>query len=184
MDRGALLKEISGTLVKADIERLSTIICESKFPVGELLNLTFYPQKETAFRAAWILEHLVLTDLDNFRPYIVKFLDCYPKQANQSCRRHFAKILANLTAPKHVKKYLIPEMYSMDCVVEKTFEWLIDPKTPVAVKVYCMEGLFNLKKHAPWIREELEAEIIFLLHDGGAALQSRGKAILKKLSRT
>ena len=183
MNKSALLKEISGTLVRAKVERLSAIISKSDFPISDLLDLTFYPQKEIAFRAAWILEYLVLTDLENFRPDVVKFLECYPQQTNQSCRRHFAKILANMTAPKHAKNLWIPECYNMDPIVEKTFEWLIDPKTPVAIKVYCMEVLFNLHPQFPWIREELEAEIIFLLHDGQAALQSRGKAILKKLSR-
>lgn len=182
MDKAGLLKEISGTLTKAGIEQLSANIAQSDLTVSDLLDLTFYPRKEIAFRAAWILEHWVLTDLENFQPYIVEFLDRYPQQANQSCRRHFAKILATLTAPHQVKSIWIPEPYDLEKLVEKTFEWLIDLKTPVAVKVYCMEILFNLNPLFPWMREELEAEIVFLLKDGQAALQSRGKAILKKLS--
>lgn len=183
MDKPALLKEISGTLSKGDIDRLSISLYETDFPLNDLIDLTFYPQKEVAFRAAWVLEGLGLTNLEAFRPYVVKFLDLYPQQTNQSCRRHFAKILANLTAPKHERSLWIPESYNMVSVVEKTFDWLIDHQTPVAVKVYCMEVLFNLRQHFPWIREELEAEIIFMLHDGKPAIQSRGKAILKKLSR-
>jgi hypothetical protein len=183
MDKQALLMEISGTLAKADIQRISAILYRSGFPISELIELTFYPQKEVAFRAAWILEHLALGNPDDFKPYIIEFLDRYPQQMNQSCRRHFAKIMAALTDSKDLSHMWVPEKHNLDNVAEKTFEWLIDPKTPVAVKVYCMEVLFNLHLHVPWIKEELEAEIIFLLHDGQPALQSRGKAVLQKLKR-
>lgn len=88
-----------------------------------------------------------------------------------------------LTEHKHLKSKKIPQGYDMEPVVEKTFEWLICPRTPVAVRVNCMDILFNLKQEFPWIEEELKAQVTFFLHDGSAAMQSRGKAVLRKLKR-
>ena len=61
------------------------------------------------------------------------------------------------------------------------FEWLINPHTPVAVRVNCMDVLYYMSPQFPWIKEELLAQIEFYLKDGSAALQSRGKGLLKKL---
>jgi hypothetical protein len=80
----------------------------------------------------------------------------------------------------------IPEINSIlaknrEQLVEITFDWLIDPETPVAVKVNCMDILFPFAKEQSWIKDELRSQVQFLLNDGSAALQSRGKRILKKL---
>lgn len=66
-------------------------------------------------------------------------------------------------------------------IIETTFDWLIDPQTPVAVKVNCMDILLNFGKEQRWIPDELRSQVQFLLKDGSAAVQSRGKRILMKL---
>jgi len=66
-------------------------------------------------------------------------------------------------------------------IIEITFDWLIDSQTPVAVKVNCMDILLHFGKEQPWIPDELSSQVQFLLKDGSAAVQSRGKRILKKL---
>jgi hypothetical protein len=42
--------------------------------------------------------------------------------------------------------------------------------------------LFNLRTRYPWIEEELANQIKFLMRNGTAAIQSRGRKLLAQLS--
>jgi len=53
----------------------------------------------------------------------------------------------------------------------------------VAVKVFCCEILFNLRNRYDWLTDELARKTEFLMKDGSAAMQSRGKKILKQLQK-
>jgi len=58
---------------------------------------------------------------------------------------------------------------------------MIDPKAKIAIKVFASEALFNLRGRYPWIEEELANQIQFLMRNGTAAIQSRGKKLLALL---
>ncbi len=104
---------------------------------------------------------------------------------NRSCQRHFTKIMANVTATKNKVSYsLIVKTDAFEHVVETTFAWLIDEKTPVAVQANCLDILYNLSEQYGWIKDELASQTEFLLRNGSAAMQSRGKRILRKLNKT
>lgn len=88
----------------------------------------------------------------------------------------------HITAPKapaNIKQWLAET--DLEPVVEQLFDWLIDPKVLIAVKVFAAEALFNLRERYPWISEELANQIRFLMRDGTAAIQSRGRKLLAKL---
>jgi hypothetical protein len=70
------------------------------------------------------------------------------------------------------------ETLDLEPAVEQCFDWMIDPKVKIAVKVFASEALFNLRHRYPWIAEELENQIKFLMRNGSAAIQSRGKKLL------
>jgi len=69
-------------------------------------------------------------------------------------------------------------------LVETIFGWLIDPETPVAVQVNCMDILFNMRNEFDWLGEELRNQIRFLMRDGSAAMQSRGRKLLDRFERS
>jgi len=58
---------------------------------------------------------------------------------------------------------------------------MIDPQIKIAVKVFAGEALFNMRNNYAWIAEELANQIQFLMRNGTAAIQSRGRMILKQL---
>jgi hypothetical protein len=184
MNKSDLLKAISGTLVKAKVERLAALTADNEESVSDLLDLTFYTQPEVAFRAAWISECVVLNYPERFELLVPEFLERYIDQRNRSCQRHFTKIMMCITDPKRSAVLHMPPQHNVDPIIEKTFEWLIDEKAPVALRVNCMEVLFNLRDRSSWIADELRSEITFFLHGGSAAVQSSGKAILKKLRQS
>lgn len=186
MTANELFKTLSATLGKVQVQELAAQAEAGQLKMHDLLSLSF--QKEhpsVAFRAAWVLEEVVYTFPDSFVPYLPEFIERLPEQQNLSCQRHFSKILMRCTDPKTGISFrtawqAIPDR---EQVVETIFDWLISPRTPVAVQVNCLDVLLHLQAEFDWIKEELKAQVEYLLRDGSAAMQSRGRKVLKKVSR-
>jgi hypothetical protein len=177
-----LLKEISGTIGKMKVLELTRILERANFDMNDLIELTFNPNRDVAFRAAWILENMFLQSperyLDNLDTIILRL----PDVEHESCQRHFVKILMHITG----KKTSIPirrklEQTNLEPIVEQCFEWMIDPDVKIAVKCFSSEVLFNLRRRYDWIAEELANQLQFLMRDGGPGIQARGKRLLKEL---
>lgn len=62
-----------------------------------------------------------------------------------------------------------------------SFNWMIDPKVKIAVKVFAGWALFNLQHRYPWVADELPAQLEFLMRNGTAAIQSAGRKMMKGL---
>ena len=177
MTKEQLIQQLEASLTKRGSQRIADICVSEPALMHELLLLSFHHEPEIAFRAAWILETSVLQYSERFKENIPVFLQRYEEQANNSCQRHFTKIMLHL-----LKTNAIPEQFDYNTIIEPTFAWLADEQIPVAVKANCMSILFILRKKDDWIEEELRAQIEFLMKDGTAAIQSRGKKILHKLT--
>ena len=177
-----LIKEISTTLTKTKVVKLSAIIKNQQFALKDLIDITFQPDKNVAFRAAWILENLFLQKPESYIENLEYLISRVKDVDNPSCKRHYAKILMHITSPKapSIMKQKLA-VIDLEPVVEKLFDWLIDPKALIAVKVFAAEALFNIRDRYPWISEELANQIRFLMRDGTAAIQSRGRKLLARL---
>lgn len=185
MTKEELLREISKTLTKTKRINLAQIAISTDFSVHHLLDCCYHQKKAVAFRAAWILEFVEYEYPERFLPVFSAFIDRLPEQKYESCQRHFTKILLHFTQPniKDTRKRTFDALSAtrQEQVVETLFEWLIAPKTPVAVRVNCMEILSYLIPLFPWIKEELLAQIHFYMKAGTAAVQSRGKRLLSEI---
>ncbi|MFD2163506.1 hypothetical protein ACFSJU_13945 [Paradesertivirga mongoliensis] len=179
MTEKELLKIFKKPIGKKDV--LSLAHQYSEFPdfTRHLIELSFHSEQEVAFRSAWVLEYCMMLYPKAMTDHLDYFLEAYPKQNNLSCKRHFTKLMMSLSEPGNHK---LLHQCNLNPVIETTFEWLINPGTPVAVQVNCLDILFNLRSHGDWIEGELNAQIEFLLKDGTAAMQSRGKRVLKQLN--
>lgn len=177
MTKDQLIQQLEASLTKRGSQRIADICVSEPALMHELLLLSFHHEPEIAFRAAWILETSALQYPECFRENIPFFLQRYGEQSNNSCQRHFTKIMMHL-----LKTNAVPEPFDYATIIEPTFVWLADEQIPVAVKANCMSILFMLRKKDDWIGEELRAQIEFLMKDGTAAIQSRGKKILHKLA--
>lgn len=155
-----------------------------------LFALTDYKaDPKVAFHAAWLFEEIILLDLSQIKPFIFSFLDQFPTVNNRSVRRHFSKILCKLLeANANNQTTKLPESllevlrtFNFESIVESLFDWIIDTKEKVGVKVWCMESLYYLSIRYPWISDELEPQISFLGKTGSAAILSRQRKIKKLL---
>lgn len=177
-----LIKEISTTLVKKKVVKLIAILQEEQFRLPDLIDITFYPDKNIAFRAAWLMENLLFQRPESYLDNMEYLLLRIKGVTNHSCKRHYAKILMHITsakAPESIQNKLAG--IDFEPAVEQLFDWMIDPKVLVAVKVFAAQALFNIRIRYPWITEELANQIQFLMRNGSAAIQSRGKKLLSQL---
>jgi hypothetical protein len=186
MQTAELLKDLSGPLKKMQVQELATLTGAGRLPVHDLLLLSFLKEHPSvAFRSSWVLEEVTHRYPDRFAPYLPEFVERLPEQQNLSCQRHFTKILMFCTAPKADLRYsaawqAIPDRAP---VVETVFDWLIHPHTPVAVQVNCLDVLLYLQAEFPWVKDELKAQVEYLLKEGSPAMRSRGKKILQRISK-
>ncbi len=186
MNRENLLNALSLTLTKAKVQELADLAGKAEFSVHDLLQLCFLKEKPAlAFRSAWVLEHVAAQYPELFLPCFPEFIKRLPEQDNLSCQRHFTKILMLFTGPKALPQYNVAwaAVPDHEAVVEVVFEWLINPATPVAVRVNCLDILLHLSDEFPWVREELQAQTEFFLKNGSPAMLSRGRKILSKAQK-
>lgn len=156
---------------------------EDNFALRDLIDITFHPDKDIAFRAAWILENVFLQNPARYEPDLEYLLSRMREIKHPSCQRHYVKILMHITSSKTfpaIKNKL--ETIDLEPVVEQCFDWMINPKIKVAVKVFAADVLFNLSNRYPWIKEELANQITFLMKNGSPAIQSRGRKLLALVS--
>lgn len=180
MTNPELLKILEKNPGKKKVLQLAGLAASTREMTNQLIELTFHSKKEIAFRAAWILDYQLIGSPELMLANLQPFYQAYLIQTNLSCKRHYTKILMHYS---HKQRSDILEGYDLNQIIETTFEWLINPATPVAVQVNCMDILYNLRAHADWVDEELPAQIAFLLKNGSAAMQSRGKKLIKSLSK-
>ncbi|RYU92540.1 hypothetical protein EWM62_03670 [Mucilaginibacter terrigena] len=177
-----LIKELSVDPTKGFIERLSVTLREQHFNINQLIDLTFHPDAQVGFRAAWLLDTTILAAPEQYANNLEYFVKRMGEVTNGSCKRHYTRIMMNLTAPfaPDIVRLKL-ESIDMEIVVEQCFDWLIDPKVKVAVKVFAADTLFHLCPRYDWVKEELGNQVQFMLRDGGPAIQSRGKKLLALL---
>ncbi len=180
--RDELIKQISNTIGKTKVLELSRILKEQAFALRDLIDLTFYPGRDIAFRAAWILENLFLQEPTRYEADLGYLISRIQDVKHASCQRHYAKIMMHTTA-KNASQIIQQKLQQLDLepVVEQCFDWMIDTKVKIAVKVFASEALFNLRSRYPWIKEELTNQVKFLMRNGSPAIQSRGRKLLALL---
>jgi hypothetical protein len=182
MTKSELIERITGIIGKPKVLELSRILKAQQFALHDLIDITFHSDKSVAFRAVWILENVFLTDPESYLPDLEYMISRIKEVKHPGCMRHYAKIIMHITdakAPESLQLKL--QEINFEPVVEQLFDWMINPRTKVAVKVFAAYALFNLKDLFPWVKEELTAQMEFLMRNGSAAIQAGGKKILKSL---
>jgi hypothetical protein len=177
-----LVEDIKTTLSKSKVELLAQIAAKQADAVKEVIDLTFHPEEKIAFRAAWILENIYISNPDHFASFVCYFLDHFARQNNLSARRHYGKILALITkknAPSVIK--IVLDNYNTEPLVETTFAWLIDDGVPVAIKSHCLNILANFCTKHSWVRDELIQTMEYLADKESIAFFAKVKQIRKQL---
>ncbi|WP_448698699.1 hypothetical protein ACFGVR_17725 [Mucilaginibacter sp. AW1-3] len=179
-----LIECISADIGKPNVLKLADTLLIQDFPLAGLIGVTLHPEREIAFRAAWTLETLVLGQPSHFIDQLDQLIAPFCMVKNTGCQRHYARILDELTAPK-ADKAIKAKMLSMDLepVAERCFDLMIEPKTPIAVKVFASQLAFNLRHRYDWIAEILTGQLQIMMNGGKPAIRARGRVLLEQLTK-
>ncbi len=178
-----LLSYLTERYSKAFMVELAGKLHEQHFPLKVIVDLTFHPDDRAAFRASWLLEILIKNYAASYVEELPYIFENVPRIVYASNQRHYANITHMLTSPKapaSIKSKV--DNIDMQPVIEKLFDWLIDPQVLVAVKASAAEALLYLAPAHDWIAAELAEQLHFLMKNGTTAIQARGNMILKKLA--
>lgn len=182
-DQQELIGLITKAIGKNHAVEISDALYRQGFDLNELMAVTFHPEKEIAFRAAWIMENLILADPARFVNSLDKLIQLFLKNENKSCQRHYVKILMHLLerkVPKNIKQKIV-EM-DMGPVAERCFDLLIDATTPDAVKVFASQVLFDLRVRYPWINDMLADQLLIMMQGAKPAIRSKCQRLLSYLA--
>ncbi len=160
---------------------LAHLTAHGKIKYEDILNLCDYQDQQIAFRASWVLDFFAHANTDMFLTQLSRFLKLYPNVSNQSVQRNFTKIMMLLTEKKFMRMQQLEHTIFDDCLTA-SFDWLINPKTPIAVQANAIDVVFQLSPYHDWVLDELKVILQQKLVSGSAALTSRAKKVLKQIS--
>ena len=128
---------------------------------SEELGLSKTDLEKLKFRSTYILETVYFKDPNLFYPFLDSFSNLFPTVTNGSMRRHFAKICFHV-----IKNGYNPP--NIEDIATACADWIIDPKTRIAVKVWALDILLEFTKTEKWIKD-LFPEIIASLSTNPSA---------------
>ncbi|CAA6830273.1 MAG: Unknown protein [uncultured Aureispira sp.] len=145
-------------IFKEDIELIHlTALLDAEHPVG--------------MRFTWLLGHIIEKDPNKITPIVSYCFENRDKWTFPGIKRTLAKMLWLAGVPEEIE----------GLVVDQLFQWILDPKVKVAVKVYGMDALYNMVLKYPDLKEELLIVIDDQWDKNSVAFRARGKRVLKAL---
>ncbi len=137
-----------------------------------LMHLFFTDEYRVVQRAAYAVSHCTDQHIELVYPHLPAMVEYLKdRSVHIAIRRNIVRILAQLEIPEKV----------MGDVATLCFDFLIDPKEAVAVKIYSMEVLYHLTLKEPDLKNELILVIEENMVYGSAGVRSRGRKVLKRL---
>lgn len=124
-------------------------------------------------RAAWPLSNCVCQHPFLIDPHFASLLKMLKKPGiHDAVKRNIMRLFQFVDIPKRYQGQTIGHCFQ-----------LMDPKEPVAVRVFAMTVLANLTRQHPDLKKELKLTIEDQLPFGSAAYLSRSKRILRQLEK-
>ena len=149
---------------------ISEYACSSTENFEELIKCFLDKEYRVAQRAAWSLSWATRKRPELIHPHISKLVEQLGrKDVHNAVIRNSVRILETID---------IPEQFHGE-VLNRCFEFIESPSTPVAIKAFSLTTLFNLSVLYPDIKPELKLIIETFYDNESAAFKSRAKKILK-----
>ena len=135
--------------------------------------------RELITKSAYAIDQALRMNIVVLIPYKMLFFEALRKLQRDTEKRIFAKII-ELISGAHLENKFPLHPGERKLLIEQAFEWLINDEK-VAVKVFAMQCLYNLRNAQNSIIPELTAQLEQQFSEAGPAFQSRARHILKKL---
>ena len=125
-------------------------------------------------RSAWVITYVCKAAAELRQSYVPQFIEVFlTERPHQAELRAMSQVLSWCTYTEE----------QMGQLVDLCFERMLSGDVPVAIKVHCMEILFNIVKAEPELAGELRVAIESRMANEQAGFRSRGRKILKGLDK-
>jgi hypothetical protein len=159
---------------KKQTDRIVDYIGKDKTRFAVLIELFFKGEYRITQRAAWPLSYCVREHPELIRPYFKRLLDNLArKDIHVAVIRNTVRLLQDVEIPRRYHGQ----------VMSRCFDFVQQPETPIAVKVFSLTILAGLAADYPDIRGELKLLIEEQWDQATPAFHSRAKAALKTMER-
>ena len=166
-----LREEILREHSKSHALKVASYACSSKGNFKELIKCFLDDEYRLAQRAAWSVSWAASKRPEMMFPFLKDIISVlHKKNVHPAVIRNAVRVLQEMDIPQ---KYHGEVMYAC-------FQFLEQPSTPVAIKVFSLSTLFNLSQQYPEIRSELKLIIEDRWEHKTAAFRARAKRILAK----
>jgi hypothetical protein len=155
---------------KPHCDRIVKWIGSSQARFNELFSLFLNDEYRVVQRASWPLSYAAIAYPEFMQKHFRALLDNLQKPGlHDAVKRNTVRLMQDTPIPKRFQGR----------VMDLCFNYIIDPKEKVVVKVYSMIILDKLAKQYPEIKPELRTIIEDRWAHETAAFRSRAKRILK-----
>ncbi len=182
----ALLDEIVDSIdhSREKRARLANMLVANPTLIPELLGICAMVDDDASCRAAWGLEYMCKTKIDEILPYLDQLLTIIPTVYKHPAVRPMAKIIEQLMIQYYQKKeartqQALTKMHRSQ-ITEICFDWMITDQK-VAVQAYTMTSLYLLGTEFDWVHAALKTILENNYSKGSAAYKARSRMVLKKL---
>ena len=166
----ALLNEHS----KAQCMAIKTEVLKNADKMNDLMKCFFSKDERLGQRAAWPVSYIAIEKPNLIYPYLSNMVHVLDKPHHDAVLRNTVRILSNIQIPKDLEG----EVY------EKCFNFLIQPKLAIAIRVFSMTVCTNIALKYPELKDELINTIkLFYKPDAKPAYISRAKKCLTLLAK-
>jgi hypothetical protein len=158
---------------KKQTSRIVRYIGADKTRFAVLIELFFKGEYRITQRAAWPLSYCVREHPELIRPYFKRLLDNLArKDIHVAVIRNTVRLLQDVEIPRRYH----------GLVMNTCFDFVQQPGTPIAVKVFSLTILAGLAADYPDIRSELKLIIEEQWDESTPAFRSRARAALKTMA--
>jgi hypothetical protein len=154
---------------------VATSAIENPAIFNKLIEYSYSNDNKLAFRASWTLNKACEKYPELISPFLPKIIESLPMIDNESVQRSFLRIISfseikDLNGKQH------------GILAEHCFSMLRSGFSAIAIKALSMDVLYNLSVIYPELANELSTSVRILMEDGSAAIISKGKSVLKRIS--
>ena len=136
-----------------------------------LMDLVFTKETKLQLRASWVATSISDKSPDLLKPYIKKIVTHIDKFNHSGIRRNLLRYLSGIELPDYAKGKLY----------DVCSQWLLSREEPPAVKVHCMQIMFNIAEEEPDLKNELRLFLEELVDHESAAIRSRSRQLLSRI---
>ena len=155
-----------------NVDFVGNIVLTKPELFDELFKMVLGNREPLSRRAIWSLDYCAELQPDLLDENKLRLLiESIPNYAHTGLVRHSLRILT---------RYKIPESHTGK-LISLCFDLLLEPKTTIASKAWCMDILYNFSEKEPLLKSELIAAIEFQQENASAGIKNKSRKILSKL---